>query len=123
MANGNGLASVNHVVVLMLENRSFDHMLGFLYPGNVSPQVKRWNLPTLTTRDVDTPAFGDVLRLTTPRTDDVLAGVNEPVASGPGPAAGTVSHLESIRAELISRRYPTGVSASRLRLTPSLAIP
>ena len=39
MSNGNGLASVNHVVVLMLENRSFDHMLGFLYTaqGNVSP--------------------------------------------------------------------------------------
>src|SRR5271168_1817990 len=33
------LSSVNHVVVLMLENRSFDHMLGFLYAasGNVSP--------------------------------------------------------------------------------------
>jgi phospholipase C len=29
MANGNGLASVNSVVMLMLENRSFDHMLGF----------------------------------------------------------------------------------------------
>jgi phospholipase C len=30
---------VQHVVVLMLENRSFDHMLGFLYlaAGNVSP--------------------------------------------------------------------------------------
>ena len=34
-----GLQSVNHIVVLMLENRSFDHMLGFLYSsqGNVSP--------------------------------------------------------------------------------------
>jgi phospholipase C len=33
------LASIQHVVVLMLENRSFDHMLGFLYAdhGNVSP--------------------------------------------------------------------------------------
>ncbi len=39
MANGTGLASVEHFVVLMLENRSFDHMLGFLYTdaGNVSP--------------------------------------------------------------------------------------
>jgi phospholipase C len=34
-----GLTSVEHIVVLMLENRSFDHMLGFLYAGqgNVSP--------------------------------------------------------------------------------------
>ena len=33
------LASLQHLVVLMLENRSFDHMLGFLYAanGNVSP--------------------------------------------------------------------------------------
>ncbi len=35
----NHLSSINHIVVLMLENRSFDHMLGFLYSdsGNVSP--------------------------------------------------------------------------------------
>ena len=26
MANGSGLASVQHVAVLMLENRSFDHI-------------------------------------------------------------------------------------------------
>jgi phospholipase C len=39
MPGGNGLSSVQHVVILMLENRSFDHMLGFLYTaeGNVSP--------------------------------------------------------------------------------------
>ncbi|GLQ90196.1 alkaline phosphatase family protein [Dyella flagellata] len=36
---GNSLSAINHIVVLMLENRSFDHMLGFLYAdaGNVSP--------------------------------------------------------------------------------------
>jgi phospholipase C len=35
----NQLSAVNHIVVLMLENRSFDHMLGFLYADahNVSP--------------------------------------------------------------------------------------
>jgi phospholipase C len=34
----NHLSAINHIVVLMLENRSFDHMLGFLYAdrGNVS---------------------------------------------------------------------------------------
>ena len=38
MSNGE-LAAIDHVVVLMLENRSFDHMLGYLYceQGNVSP--------------------------------------------------------------------------------------
>jgi phospholipase C len=35
----NHLSKINHIVVLMLENRSFDHMLGLLYSasGNVSP--------------------------------------------------------------------------------------
>ncbi len=34
-----GLPAIAHIVVLMLENRSFDHMLGLLYAdaGNVSP--------------------------------------------------------------------------------------
>ena len=38
MSNGE-LAAIDHIVVLMLENRSFDHMLGFLYAeqGNLSP--------------------------------------------------------------------------------------
>ena len=36
---GMTLTAVEHVVVLMLENRSFDHMLGYLYAdsGNRSP--------------------------------------------------------------------------------------
>jgi phospholipase C len=72
---------------------------------------QRWKLPSLTKRDAAAPAFGDVLTLTTPRTDDVLDVVTVPVSSGPGPAAGTVSHLESVRAELISRQYPAGASA------------
>jgi phospholipase C len=40
MAAGKSLLSkINHIVVVMLENRSFDHMLGFLYQSskNVSP--------------------------------------------------------------------------------------
>jgi phospholipase C len=39
----NQLGSIEHVVVLVLENRSFDHMLGFLYAdsGNVSPTTKQ----------------------------------------------------------------------------------
>jgi phospholipase C len=34
-----GLDAIDHIVVLMLENRSFDHFLGYLYTdaGNVSP--------------------------------------------------------------------------------------
>ena len=40
-----GMEAIEHVVVVMMENRSFDNMLGFLYAdqGNVPPL----NLPTL----------------------------------------------------------------------------
>ncbi|NOY72092.1 MAG: phosphoesterase [Gammaproteobacteria bacterium] len=39
MSSSSKLSNVEHFVVLMLENRSFDHMLGFLYSdqGNTSP--------------------------------------------------------------------------------------
>src|ERR1700728_4475160 len=39
MPGSNNLSSIEHIVVLMLENRSFYHMLGYLYAGsgNVSP--------------------------------------------------------------------------------------
>jgi phospholipase C len=36
----NGMSNISHVVVLMLENRSFDNLLGWLYgPGNPPSQV------------------------------------------------------------------------------------
>ncbi|MGD0557080.1 MAG: alkaline phosphatase family protein [Streptosporangiaceae bacterium] len=67
---------------------------------------QRWSLSSLTARDAAAPGFGDVLTLTTPRTDDVLAGVTVPVSGAASPAAGTVSHLEGIREELIARQSP-----------------
>jgi phospholipase C len=71
---------------------------------------QRWKLSALTARDAAAPGFGDVLTLTTPRTDDVLDVVTVPVSSGPGPAAGTVSHMDAVQADLISRQYPAGVT-------------
>jgi phospholipase C len=72
---------------------------------------QRWNLPPLTARDAAAPGLGDVLSLTTPRTDDVLAGVTVPTAAAPGPSAGQPAHLQEVQADLISRRYPAGQSA------------
>ncbi len=69
---------------------------------------QRWGLPALTARDAAAPGFGAVLTLTTPRTDDVLAGVTVPVAQTPNPAATTPSHLQEVQADLISRRFPAG---------------
>jgi phospholipase C len=67
---------------------------------------QRWNLPSLTARDAAAPGFGDVLTLTAPRTDDVLAGVTVPVSGSAGPSAGSLSHLEAIREELINQYSP-----------------
>ena len=73
---------------------------------------QRWNLAALTARDAAAPGFGDVLTLSTPRTDDVLAGVTVPVSPAASPSVGTISHLEQIREELLSRELPAGQSAT-----------
>jgi phospholipase C len=74
---------------------------------------QRWNLAALTARDAAAPSFADVLTLTDPRSDDVLAGVTVPVSDHAGPSAGQVSHLEAIQEELAARFGPApGVAAS-----------
>ncbi|WP_372411148.1 alkaline phosphatase family protein [Streptomyces luteireticuli] len=40
MPGNNRLDQIDHIVVLMQENRSFDHMLGFLYPDKRTPSGK-----------------------------------------------------------------------------------
>jgi phospholipase C len=62
----------------------------------------RWGLPSLTARDAAAPDVGDALTLAAPRTDDPLAGVTAPVATGPAPAVGEVSHIQEMQAQLTS---------------------
>src|SRR5437667_1262965 len=72
------LAKIQHIVVVMLENRSFDNMLGFLYAdkGNVPPI----NLPAL-----DRPSFDGLLP---PPNSDVFWNPSNPgFFSTPGTAA------------------------------------
>ncbi len=75
---------------------------------------RRWSLSALTARDAAAPDFADVLTLTTPRTDDPLAGVTVPVSTGTNPAAGRPSHLQQVAAELASRHEPPGIPAPSL---------
>jgi phospholipase C len=63
----------------------------------------RWNLPSLTARDAAAVDVGAVLTLTTPRSDDPLAGVTVPVAAAKNPNANKPSHLQQVHAELVSR--------------------
>ena len=58
--------------------------------------------PALTARDAAAPDLGEVLTLTTPRTDDPIAGVVAPRSSGANPAAGQVSQLLQLHAQQIS---------------------
>jgi phospholipase C len=60
---GNQLSSINHVVQLMLENRSFDHMLGFLYAGtgNVSPAGQQFE--GLTGSESNTDTSGNTVKV------------------------------------------------------------
>jgi phospholipase C len=69
---------------------------------------ERWGLPSLTVRDAAAPSVADVLTLTEPRTDDVLAGIVVPAAAGASPAAGLPSHLQVVQADLVSRQYAAG---------------
>jgi phospholipase C len=77
----------------------------------------RWNIPALTARDAAAPDLGDVLTLAIPRADDPLAGVVAPTSSGANPAAGTVSHLQQLHAQLASS---LPVSDEQLVGTPTL---
>ena len=68
---------------------------------------ERW-LPagtSLTKRDAAAPSLGDVLTLSTPRTDDPLKGVAVPAAAGPSPFGKTSppSHLEKLDAATVAR--------------------
>ncbi len=78
----------------------------------------RWGLPALTARDAAAPDLGGVLTLTTPRTDDPIAGVVAPAAGAPNPAAGEVSQLLQLHAQQIANLQ---VPAERLRDAPLLA--
>jgi phospholipase C len=63
---GNQLPSVEYIVQLMLENRSLDHMLGFLYActGNVSPVAQAFE--GLAGSESNTDARGNTVRFTRP---------------------------------------------------------
>ncbi|QUQ65606.1 alkaline phosphatase family protein [Kutzneria sp. CA-103260] len=63
----------------------------------------RWSLPALTHRDAVAPDLGGVLTLTTPRTDDPLAGVSAPSSTAiPHALATQPSHLQLIHEALLA---------------------
>ena len=79
---GNQLPSVQYIVQLMLENRSFDHMLGFLYSGsgNVSPAGQAFE--GLTGSESNTDASGNTV--TVYQIDHTTAGAYFMPGADPG---------------------------------------
>jgi hypothetical protein len=79
---GNQLPSVQYIVQLMLENRSFDHMLGFLYSGsgNVSPAGQPFE--GLTGSESNTDASGNTV--TVYQIDPTTAGAYFMPGADPG---------------------------------------
>jgi phospholipase C len=79
---GNQLPSVRYIVQLMLENRSFDHMLGFLYSGsgNVSPAGQEFEGLTGSESNADTSGN----TVTVYRIDQTAAGAYFNPGADPG---------------------------------------
>jgi len=79
---GNQLPSVRYIVQLMLENRSFDHMLGFLYPGsgNVAPAGQEFEGLTGSESNADTSGN----TVTVYRIDQTAAGAYFNPGADPG---------------------------------------
>jgi len=78
----------------------------------------RWNVPPLTARDKAAPDLGDVLTLTTPRTDDPLKGVPIPSSSASHPNQATPSVLEKRQAFQVSHLALRNDKGSYDRHTP-----
>jgi len=69
----------------------------------------RFGLTSLTRRDAAAPDIGGALRLTTPRTDDPLAGISAPPAPpNPTGLAVQAAHLQQVQAELLAEQSGRG---------------
>lgn len=63
---------------------------------------KRWKIPSLTARDKAAPDLGDVLTLSTARTDDPLKGVAIPVSKPAHPNQSQPSLIEKLHAKRVT---------------------
>ena len=59
----NQLSAINHIVVLMLENRSFDHMLGFLYQDRKNVSLAGQPFDGLTGAESNLDANGKAVKV------------------------------------------------------------
>lgn len=57
------LSTIKNIVVLMMENRSFDTWAGWIYPGNVSPNGDPYNGLTSSMGNPSSPGSGDFVNV------------------------------------------------------------
>jgi phospholipase C len=62
----------------------------------------RWNIPALTARDKAAPDLGDVLTLSTPRSDDPLQGIDIPLSGQLHPDISQPSVIQRLHAEKVA---------------------
>jgi phospholipase C len=111
-----GLGSIDHVVLVMLENRSFDHMLGFLYPRSPTFDGPRGDESNLDSTGAPATVFQITAQmqnayyypLANPAegyraTNEQLFSSDDPPASGEATNGGFVS---SFAAELAHPAHP-----------------
>jgi len=79
-----------------------DGTMPFDHTSILKTVERRWSLIPLTARDAAAPDVGDVLTRSSPRTDDVLAGVKVPTSTGRLPRPNEPSQLQRIHAARVS---------------------
>jgi len=91
-----GLENIQHIVVLMLENRSFDHMLGFLYDA-ANPPPRGQAFDGLTGNETNPDQKGQlvkVFKITTGLPDAYYMPGSDP---GEGYYATNIQHGRSVK--------------------------
>jgi phospholipase C len=104
------LAKIDHIVVLMLENRSFDHMLGYLslLPGEGGPG--REDIDGLTSPAANYNELEGVRYPIEPFGEDrILTKAQDPCHSGPCVAEQMEDDMGGFVANYVSTRDPDGV--------------
>ena len=109
-ASGNSGSPIKHVFVLMLENRSFDHMLGFSgITGTDAETGKRTTIEGLKgdeSNSVDVVAAGQVN--STRCTFTVATGATDVMDIGPGHEFDDV--LEQLTGQIVKEPFPDGTA-------------
>ncbi len=102
MATTNQLGAIDHVVILMLENRSFDHMLGFLYADRANQSLSGQPFEGLTGTETNPTTAGETVPVSR-----ITAAMPHPyLMPGADPGEGFLATNSQLYGSGDSRRQP-----------------